>query len=163
MDGEPLTAFATSSPSARHATARKIAAVCRSVWQAVPSVGIDLLAGIALFFFVRIPAVEFGNKLDRVLSRHVPTVVLESGAYDVCRTLLHASTFVTIGWIIGGLNQPRRRTAIAGAVACNGFLVWWYSTTASIPQSSLARGFLDVTIAIGGLVVGYRLWSNRAL
>jgi hypothetical protein len=131
----------------------------------VPSLGTNLVLGIAIFYVVRIPAEEFGRNFDRVVTPLGLASPLESYAYEVGRMLPQAASFLLIGWIIGGLSPRRRATALAGAIANFAFLVWWYSTVAEIPASQaanyLVRELPIIAIGIGGIVVGYRLWQGR--
>jgi len=146
-------------------TVSRVPAICLHLWHGVPSVGTNLVLGIAIFYIVRIPVEEFGRKFDRAVSPLVQASTLASDVYEVGRMLPQAASFVLIGWIIGGLSSRRRAMALAGAIANFAFLVWWYSTVAEIPASQtadyLARELPIITIGIGGIVVGYRLWRGR--
>lgn len=160
-------AIASAAPSSGRLqlTVRRVAAICLHLWHRVPSVGTDLVLGIAIFYVVRIPVEEFGRRFDRVVSPFVQASTLASDVYEVVRMLPHAASFLLIGWIIGGLGSRRRAMALAGAIANFAFLVWWYSTVAEIPASQTAAYFARelpiITIGIGGIVVGYRLWRGR--
>ena len=161
------SAIALAAPSSNRLqlTLRRVAAVCLHLWHGVPAVGTNLVLGIAIFYVVRIPFEEFGRRFDRVVTPLVLASPLASDAYEVGRMLPQAASFVLIGWIIGGLSSRRRAMALAGAIANFAFLVWWYSTVAEIPASQtadyLARELPIITIGIGGIVVGYRLWRGR--
>jgi hypothetical protein len=163
-NGGVIAGLPTSAPDDRHTSLRSAATVCLRLRHAVPTVGIDFLMGIAVFAVIRIPMVEFGNKFNRIVTRQVPTSLLDSGAYSSAMLVVHAASFVLIGWVIGGLRPGRRARALAGAITYSCFLPWWYSTTAEIPPSQSVAHFvselINVTIVIGGIVVGYRLWSN---
>lgn len=160
-----VAGIATSLPNGKHRSFRSVAAVCLRLWHGVPVVGFDLLIGMAVFAVIRIPVAEFGNTFDRIVTPQVPTSVLDSGAYWAGRMVVDAASYVLIGWIIGGLSSSRRARALVGAIAYTGFWTWWYSSTAQVPPSQtvahLAREFINIAIVIGGIVVGYRLWSNR--
>lgn len=157
--------LATSGPNGKRAAARRVAAVCLRLWHGVPVAGIDFLIGIAVFAVVRIPMTEFGNTFNRIVTRQVPTSMLDSGAYSATGMVVHAASFVLIGWMIGGLRSSRRARALVGAISYHGFLVWWYSAAAEFPPSQAAAPLvsevISTVIVIGGIVVGYRLWSNR--
>ncbi len=160
-------AIALGAPSSGRLqlTVRRVAAICLHLWHDAPSVGTNLVLGMAIFYVVRIPVEEFGRQFDRVVSPLVQASTLASDAYEVGRMLPHAASFVLIGWIIGGLSSRRRAMALAGAIANVAFLEWWYSMIAEIPASQsadyLARELPIITIGIGGIVVGYRLWRGR--
>ena len=160
------SAIALAAPSSNRLqlTLRRVAVLCLHLWHGVPSVGINLVLGIAIFYVIRIPAEEFGRRLDRVVTSLVLASPLALEAYEVGRMLLQAASFVLIGWIIGGLSSRRRAMALAGAIANFAFLVWWYSTLAEIPASQAAGYFARelpiIAIGIGGIVVGYRLWRT---
>jgi len=165
MHIERAMALAAPSSSRLQLTLRTIADICLHLWHGVPSVGTNLVFGIAVFYVVRIPAEELGRIVDRVVTPLVLASPLASSIYDVGRMLIQAASFVLIGWIIGGLSSRRRAMALGGAIANFAFLVWWYSTVAEIPASQsayyLARELPVITIGIGGIVVGYRLWRSK--
>ena len=165
MQIERAMALAAPSSSRLQWTLRRIGDICLYLWHGVPSVGTNLVLGIAIFYMVRIPAEGLGRRFDRVVTPLVLASPLASRVYEVPRMLIQAASFVLIGWIIGGLSSRRRTMALRGAIANFAFLVWWYSTVAEIPASQsayyLARELPVIAIGIGGIVVGYRLWRSK--
>ena len=165
MRTQGAIALAAPASSRWPFTLRKVAAICLHLWHAAPSVGTNLLLGVAISYVIRIPAEEFGRRVDRVVTPLVLARPLASEAYDVVRMLPHAASFLLIGWIIGGLSARRRAMALAGAIGNFAFMLWWYSTVAEIPASQAAdyvvRELPIIAIGIGGMVVGYRLWQGR--
>ena len=165
MRTQSAIALAAPSSNRLQSTLSRAAAICLRLWHGVPSVGTNLVLGIAIFYVVRIPAEEFGRNFDRAVTPPGLASPLESYAYEVGRMLPQAASFLLIGWIIGGLSPRRRATALVGAIANVAFLVWWYSTAAEIPASQtayyLVRELPVIAIGIGGIVVGYRLWQGR--
>src|SRR5690242_6455723 len=109
--------LATSFPNGKRGAARRVAALCSRLWHDVPMVGIDFLIGVAVFAMIRIPVAEFGNTFNRIVTRQVPTSVLDSGAYWSAATIVQAASFVVIGWLIGGLSPRRRARALVGAIS----------------------------------------------
>jgi hypothetical protein len=118
-----------------------------------------------VFEVIRIPMTEFGNAFNRIVTRQVPTSMLDSGTYSAATMVVHAASFVLIGWMIGGLTPRRRARALLGAISYHGLLVWWYSIAADVPPSQAAAHLVSEVISsaivVGGIVVGYRLWSHR--
>ena len=161
------SAIASAAPAGNRlpSSLRSVAAICLHLWHGAPSVGTNLLLGVAICYVVRIPAEEFGRQLDRVVTPLLLARPLASEAYEVVRMLPQAASFLLIGWIIGGLSSRRRAMALAGAIGNFAFMVWWYSTVAEIPASQTAGYFARelpvIAIGIGGIVVGYRLWQGR--
>jgi len=161
------SAIALAAPFANRLqlTLRRVAEVCLYLWHETPSAGTNFVLGIAIFYVIRIPAEEFGRKFDRLVTPLVQASALASDAYEVGRMLPQAASFLLIGWIIGGLSSRRRSMALSGALANFAFLVWWYSRVAEIPESQsayyFARELPVITIGIGGIVVGYRLWAEK--
>jgi len=166
MQIQRAIALAAPTSNRLQLTLRRIAGICLHLWHGVPSVGTNLVLGIAIFYMVRIPAEELGRRFDRVVTPLLLASPLALRVYEVPRMLIQAASFVLIGWIIGGLSSRRRAMALGGAIANVAFLVWWYSTVAEIPASQsayyLARELPIIAIGIGGIVVGYRLWRTKA-